>query len=193
MGGGYDMNEEMNFIQVTSLGHMAEIGTGSSNTNEGLSKGAYPFYVRSQEVRYKNEYEYDETAIITSGDGVGVGKVFHYVDGKYALHQRAYRIHVTSDKLLPKFLFHYMRSKFPGYIEAASFHSSVTSIRRPMLTEFPVPVLPLSEQEKVVNLLDRFEKYCGSLSEGLPAEIEARKKQYEYYRDKLLDFKEKKV
>ena len=192
-GGGYTMNEEMNFIHVTSLGGVAEVGTGSSNTNEGLANGMYPFFVRSQEVRYKNEYEFDETAIITSGDGVGVGKVFHYVDGKYALHQRAYRIHVTYEKILPKFLFHYMRSKFPGYIEAASFHSSVTSIRRPMLTGFPIPVLPLCEQEKIVNLLDRFEKYCGSLSEGLPAEIEARRKQYEYYRDKLLDFKEKKV
>ena len=156
------MNEEMNFIHVTSLGGVAEVGTGSSNTNEGLANGMYPFFVRSQEVRYKNEYEFDETAIITSGDGVGVGKVFHYVDGKYALHQRAYRIHVTYEKILPKFLFHYMRSKFPGYIEAASFHSSVTSIRRPMLTGFPIPVLPLCEQEKIVNLLERFEKYSGS-------------------------------
>jgi len=42
-----------------------------------LSEGEYPFFVRSQEVRYKNTYEYDETAIITSGDGVGVGKIFH--------------------------------------------------------------------------------------------------------------------
>ena len=74
------------------MSEIAEIGTGSSNTNEELDNGLYPFFVRSQIVRFKNEYEYDETAIITSGDGVGVGKVFHFVQGKYALHQRAYRI-----------------------------------------------------------------------------------------------------
>ncbi len=185
------MSADLNFIQSISLGNIAEIGTGSSNTNEGHDEGLYPFFVRSQDVKYKNDYEYDETAIITSGDGVGVGKIFHYIEGKYALHQRAYRIHVTDSKVLPKFLFHYMRSKFPEYIEAASFHSSVTSIRRPMLINFPVPLLSQGDQEGIVSILDQFEKYCGSLSDGLPAEIEARQKQYEYYRDKLLDFKEK--
>lgn len=185
------MNDELNFIHNLNLDSVAEIGTGSSNTNEGLSNGIYPFFVRSQEVRYKNEYEYDETAIITSGDGVGVGKIFHYVEGKYALHQRAYRIHVTDAKISPKFLFHYMRSKFPGYIGATSFHSSVTSIRRPMLLNFPIPVLPMDEQQKIVSLLDRFESYCEDISDGLPAEIAARQKQYEYYRDKLLSFKRK--
>ena len=96
---------------------IAEIGTGSSNTNEGLDDGLYPFFVRSREPRRKNEYEYDETAIITAGDGVGVGKVFHYVEGKYALHQRAYRIHITSPDVLPRYYFHYMRSAFLPYIE----------------------------------------------------------------------------
>ena len=53
-----------------------------------------------------------------------------------------------------------------------------------------IPVPPLEEQERIVNILDRFDKLCNDISEGLPAEIEARKKQYEYYRDKLLTFKE---
>ncbi len=70
--------------------------SGSSNTNEGLEEGLYPFFVRSQEPLRKNEYEYDETAIITAGDGVEVGKVFHYVEGEYALHQKAYRIHIMA-------------------------------------------------------------------------------------------------
>lgn len=70
-----------------------------------LENGKYPFFVRSQEVRRKDAFEYDETAIITLGDGVGVGKIFHYVEGKYALHQRAYRIHITDETVLPKFYF----------------------------------------------------------------------------------------
>ena len=52
-----------------------------------------------------------------------------------------------------------------------------------------IPVPPLEEQEHIVSILDRFDKLCNDISEGLPAEIEARQKQYEYYRDKLLTFK----
>lgn len=53
--------------------------------------------------------------------------------------------------------------------------------------KFPLP--SLEEQQRIVDILDRFDKLCNDISEGLPAEIEARQKQYEYYRDKLLTFK----
>ena len=53
-----------------------------------------------------------------------------------------------------------------------------------------LPIPPLQEQKRIVNILDRFHTLCNDLSAGLPAEIEARQKQYEYYRDKLLSFKE---
>ena len=176
-------------IKWLKLCDIADIGTGSSNTNEALEVGKYPFYVRSQDVKRKDTYEFDETAIITSGDGVGVGKIFHFVEGKYALHQRAYRIHITDENVLPKYFFYYMKATFLNYIEKNSFHSSVTSVRRPMLNNYLVPIPPLEEQERIVSILDRFDKLCNDLSEGLPAEIEARQKQYEYYRDKLLTFK----
>lgn len=168
----------------------AEIATGSSNTNEATDDGKYPFFVRSQESLLKDSYEYDETAIITAGDGVGVGKVFHFVEGKYALHQRAYRIHIISNDVMPKYFFYYMKSTFYDYISKAGFHSSVSSIRRPMLNDYPVPIPPIKEQERIVSILDRFDRLCNDISEGLPAEIEARRKQYEYYRDKLLSFEE---
>ena len=177
-------------VEWKRLGEIAEIGTGSSNTDEQLDEGKYPFFVRSQDVRWKNEYEYDETAIITSGDGVGVGKIFHYHEGKYALHQRAYRVHVFVDQVLPKYIFYYMKNGFLSYIQKNAFQSSVTSIRKPMLLNFPIPLPPLAEQERIVAILDRFDSLCNSLTEGLPAEIALRKKQYEYYRDKLLSFKE---
>lgn len=173
------------------LNEIAEIGTGSSNTQDELQNGLYPFFVRSQIVRWKNEYEFDETAIITSGDGVGVGKIFHYVEGKYALHQRAYRIHILDNAIIPKFFFYYMRSEFYNYITKNAFSSSVTSIRKPMLLNFPVPLPPLSEQQRIVSILDKFESLVNDLSEGLPAEIAAVQEQYEYYRNKLLTFKRK--
>ncbi len=56
-----------------------------------------------------------------------------------------------------------------------------------------IPVLPLKEQERIVSILDRFDTLCHDISAGLPAEIEARRKQYEYYRDRLLSFERKKL
>ena len=172
------------------LCEIADISTGNSNTNEAVEDGKYPFFVRSQEPLRKNDFEYDEAAIITAGDGVGVGKVYHYIEGKYALHQRAYRIHINTPEVVPKYYFHYMKAKFLPYIQKTMFQSSVASIRRPMLNAFPVPVPPLDVQNRIVNVLDNFEKICADLNIGLPAEIEARQKQYEYYRDKLLTFAE---
>ena len=172
------------------LCEIADISTGNSNTNEAVEDGKYPFFVRSQEPLRKNDFEYDEAAIITAGDGVGVGKVYHYIEGKYALHQRAYRIHINTPEVVPKYYFHYMKAKFLPYIQKTMFQSSVASIRRPMLNAFPVPVPSLDVQNRIVKVLDNFEKICSDLNIGLPAEIEARQKQYEYYRDKLLTFAE---
>lgn len=181
-GGGYAS------VTWMKMSEICEIGTGSSNTQDELSVGLYPFFVRSQTVRRKNEYEFDETAIITSGDGVGVGKIFHYVEGKYALHQRAYRLHVTHENLIPKFLFHYMRCNFYNYITQNAYTSSVTSIRKPMLLNFPIPIPSLEAQRHIINILDKFEALTSDLSQGLPAEIAAIQEQYEYYRNKLLTF-----
>ena len=169
-------------VEYCQLSTLADISTGSHNTNEELDDGAYPFFVRSQDVRRLNTYDYDETAIITSGDGVGVGKIFHYISGKYALHQRAYRIHIIDDRIMSEFFFHYMKATFFEYIQKTAVNSSVTSVRRPMLNKYPVPVPPLEVQREIVQILDNFT----SLIAELQAELQARKKQYEYYRDSLL-------
>lgn len=73
----------------------------------------------------------------------------------------------------------------------SSVSSSVVSIRRPMMVDFPIPIPSLEEQQKIASILDRFDTLVNDLSQGLPAEIEARKQQYEYYRDRLLTFKRK--
>ena len=171
-------------VEMKKLSCIAEIGTGSSNTQDELEKGKYPFFVRSQIVRWKNEYEFDETAIITSGDGVGVGKVLHYYEGKYALHQRAYRIHVLVDDFVPKFLFYFMQKDFYNYIMLNAYAASVTSVRKPMLLNYPIPVPSLQEQQRIVSILDTFEASI----QNLEAQLSQREKQYEYYRNKLLTF-----
>ncbi len=66
--------------------------------------------------------------------------------------------------------------------------TKVIEVSPEKLSRIKIPVPPLSEQARIVSILDRFDALCNDLSSGLPAEIEARKKQYEYYRDKLLTF-----
>ena len=88
----------------------------------------------------------------------------------------------------PRFVYHCLKSHFYAYIQRASVSSSVTSLRRPMFLDFPIPAPSLTEQARIVVILDKFDALTESLTEGLPREIELRQKQYEYYRDLLLSF-----
>lgn len=176
-------------VEYKKLGEVCKLGTGSHNTQDGLTEGQYPFYTRGSEVLYLNDYDYDETAIITAGDGAGVGKVFHFVKGKYALHQRAYRIVPNEKEVLPRFVYYYIGATFYDYIMRNSVSSSVVSIRRPMMVNCPILVPPLAEQQRIVDILDRFYTLTNDITAGLPAEIEARQNQYEFYRNRLLSFK----
>ena len=180
-------------VEVVKLGELAHIATGGRNTSDAVEDGAYPFYVRSQVPLSLNEYDFDESAVLTAGDGVGVGRVFHHVEGKYALHQRAYRIVPNLELLSSKYLYHVMVSQFGRYLESTVFHSSVTSVRKPMLERFPVAVPPMEEQDRVADVLDRFDALVNDITSGLPAEIAARRAQCEHYRDRLLSFPEKAV
>lgn len=174
-------------VEWKTLGEVATIGTGSHDTQDAIDNGDYTFYARGREPLRLNAFDFDETAIITAGDGAGVGKVFHYAQGKYALHQRAYRI-VPHELMESRFVYHYIASYFYKYIQTASVSSSVTSLRRPMFLKFPIPVPSLVEQARIVDILDKFDALTNSITEGLPREIELRQQQYEYYRDLLLSF-----
>lgn len=174
-------------VEWKKLEEVAVIGTGSHDTQDAIEDGKYIFYARGRDPLKLNVFDFDETAIITAGDGAGVGKVFHYAQGKYALHQRAYRI-VPKQMTNPRFVYHYIASYFYSYIQKASVSSSVTSLRRPMFLNFPIPVPSIEEQDRIVAILDKFDSLANSITEGLPREIELRQKQYAYYRDLLLSF-----
>ena len=168
-------------VEWKRLGEFTEVGTGSSNTNEQVEDGLYPFYVRSKSIKRNNKYEFDDESIVIPGEG-GVGDVFHYVNGKYALHQRAYRIHLTEDSISTKFIYYYMVNNFKKYILRNAVQATVLSIRKPKIENFYVPIPSLEIQEKIVKTLDKFTKYVTELQ----TELQFRLKQYEYYRDMFL-------
>jgi type I restriction enzyme S subunit len=171
------------------LGDIAKIGTGSHDTKDAVVDGEYVFYARGRQPLRLDSFDFDEQAIITAGDGVGVGKVFHFADGKYALHQRAYRI-VPNENVDARYIYHHLVADFARYLERTSVHASVTSLRRPMFLRYPVVLPPIELQRRISRILDNFESLTNDLAIGIPAELEARGKQYEHYRDRLLTFEE---
>ncbi len=168
-------------VEWKKLGDVCEIGTGKSNTNQQVENGKYPFYVRSKDIKRIDEYEFDEEAIIIPGEG-GIGEIYHYINGKYALHQRAYRIHVLKDYIKSKYVYYYMQAYFYNFILKSAVGSTVSSIRKGMIENFEIPIPSLKTQERIVKILDTMVDHFTQLE----AELEARNKQYEYYRDKLL-------
>jgi len=174
-------------VEFVPLKQIAEVGTGSSDRVNAVEDGKYPFYVRSKTIYRSNRYLFDEESIVIPGEG-GIGDIFHYVNGKYDLHQRAYRIHFIDRLVDTKFAYHYLSANFKKFILMKAVNATVTSIRKPMIQDFPFPLPPLPVQQEIVRILDSFTESTAELRVELETELEARQKQYEYYRDKLLTF-----
>lgn len=137
---------------VRRLRYMCNIATGNQDTQDNDPGGQYPFYVRSPIVEKSNKYTFEGPAILMSGDGVGAGRIFHMVDGKYGCHQRVYSIQDIRG-IDRRMLFHYMSNLFWIMIETANSKSTVDSVRLNMLQDFPVLVPPKEEQEKLSRCL----------------------------------------
>ncbi len=97
------------------------------------------------------------------------------------------------ESYIPDFLYHLLKSDSVQtfWTQNAGQGGAVSNLNADIIRKTPVPVPPIELQEKIVAILDRFETLVNDLTNGLPAEIAAVKEQYEYYRDKLLTFKEK--
>ena len=130
---------------------MCSISTGNKNTQDKIDDGIYPFYVRSQTVERINSWTFDGEAILTAGDGVGVGKVFHHTYGKIGVHQRVY---ILSDfKCDANYLFHFFSSKFYNRVKRMSAKNSVDSVRKEMITDMSLSLPSHQEQVKIGHLL----------------------------------------
>ncbi len=169
------------WVEWKSLGEVAEIWTWKSNWNEAIEDWEFPFFVRSKFVKYLNSYEFDEEAIIIPWEW-WIWEIFHYINWKYALHQRAYRIHILEKSISTKFVYYFMKNFFKDFIYKMAVNATVTSIRKPMIEKFKIPIPPLEIQKEIVRILDAFT----SLQVELQAELQARKKQYNYYLNDLL-------
>ena len=160
---------------------IASITTGSKNTQDRIDDGTFPFFVRSQTVERINSYSFDGEAVLTAGDGVGTGKIFHYINGKFDFHQRVYKISGFSDRLVGYYFYIYFSNKFYGRIMAMTAKSSVDSVRREMIADMLVP-LPrdaeqraiaavLSDMEAELTLLEAKRDKVGAIKQGMMQEL----------------------
>ena len=148
---------------------IAVVTTGDKDTQDKVDNGKYPFFVRSQTVERINSYSYDGEAILTSGDGVGVGKNFHYIIGKFDFHQRVYCIYNFSEFVEGSFVFLYFSEFFHKRVTQLSAKNSVDSVRMTMITEMPIKIPNIAEQRKIAACLSSFEELISAQAKKLEA------------------------
>ena len=129
---------------------VCSIGTGKSNTQDQVDDGKYPFYIRSDVPVRSNKYLYDCEAVITIGDG-NIGKVFHYVNDKFDLHQRCYKMTDFKD-IWGKYFFYYFSTKFYDRAMKMTAKATVDSVRLEMISEMDIKKPPqISEQKQIAE------------------------------------------
>ena len=120
-----------------------------------------------------------------------IGEAAFVRDAKKFYGQNIYLVRLDTTKVNKKYYYYYLTSpSVKNSLIAKKNASSQGYIKAGGIENLEIPIPKLEIQNKIVEILDRFDSLCNDISIGLPAEIAARQKQYEYYRDKLLSFKE---
>lgn len=158
---------EWNLIR---LKYLCNIQTGDSDTQEADPDGEYSFYVRSPIIEKSNSYTFDGEGILMAGDGAGAGRIFHHAYGKYAVHQRVYRLS-NFKNINSNILFYYLQNLFCKQMDKGSAQSTVPSVRLPMLLNFNICIPPECEQERIADYLDSKCTEIDNLSEEIQSEI----------------------
>jgi type I restriction enzyme S subunit len=137
--------------EIQRLGHLCRIKTGKKDVNEGNPDGAYPFFTCAASHTFSDSYSFDTEALLVAGNG-DVGKVSYY-HGKFEAYQRTY---VLSDfsGVLPRYLYLILDGKLRDTVSKQKLGNTMPYIKMGMLTEFPVPIPPLPEQQRIVGILD---------------------------------------
>ena len=170
---------------------VSSISRGKRVTKKDLNENnEFPVYQNSlAPMGYYKDYNYEKnkTYIISAG---AAGKIGFCKENFWAADDCL--VVYNLKEVLDKYVYYYLLVK-QDYIKANVRKASIPRLSREIIKNIEIPIPSLERQEEIVNILDKLDKLCNDISEGLPAEIEARQKQYEYYRDKLLTFKELKV
>ncbi|GHP31026.1 hypothetical protein VN0212_05420 [Helicobacter pylori] len=176
-------------VEFRKLGEVINILKGKQLNKELLlDYGEYPvmnggIYASG----YWNEYNTDYPKIIISQGGASAGYV-NYMTSKFWAGAHCYAIELNSEKLNYKFLYYFLKNS-QTILMKSQFGASIPALNKADIETLTIPIPPLEVQQEIVKILDQFSILTTDLLAGIPAEIKARKKQYEYYREKLLTFK----
>jgi len=151
-----------------------------------LQAGNIPVYGSGGIITYVNQYIYDKPTVLIPRKG-SIDKLY-YVDEPFWNVDTIFYTDINCDKVIPKYVYYCLQMEHLKQYNTAGGVPSLTQI---VLNKLKIPIPPLPIQKRIVSILDFFDALRYSISSGLPAEIEARRKQYEYYRDKLLTFPKK--
>lgn len=160
-------------------------------TKNNRSAGIYPYYGASGIVDYVEDFIFDGDYLLVSEDGANLEMrtmpIAFSISGKNWVNNHAHILkfeNITTQKYVQYYI---------EYMDITMYLSkgSMPKLTQVQLKSIKLPIPPLSEQQRIVSILDRFEALTTDLQSGLPAEIEARRKQYEYYREQILTFKRK--
>ncbi|MBH0273029.1 restriction endonuclease subunit S [Helicobacter pylori] len=176
-------------VEFRKLGEVINILKGKQLNKELLlDYGKYPvmnggIYASG----YWNEYNTDYPKIIISQGGASAGYV-NYMTSKFWAGAHCYTIELNSEKLNYKFLYYFLKNS-QTILMKSQFGAGIPALNKADIETLTIPIPPLEIQQEIVTILDQFSTLTTDLLAGIPAEIKARKKQYEYYREKLLTFK----
>ncbi|MGN8505590.1 restriction endonuclease subunit S [Helicobacter pylori] len=176
-------------VEFRKLGEVINILKGKQLNKELLlDYGEYPVMNGGIHASgYWNEYNTDYPKIIISQGGASAGYV-NYMTSKFWAGAHCYAIELNSEKLNYKFLYYFLKNS-QTILMKSQFGAGIPALNKVDIETLTIPIPPLEIQQEIVKILDQFSLLTTDLLAGIPAEIEARKKQYEYYREKLLAFK----
>lgn len=153
--------------ELEKIGSLLSITTGGKNTQDKIADGNYPFFVRSQTVEKINSFSFDCEGVLTAGDGVGTGKIFHYINGKFDFHQRVYLMFNFSDRLDGYFFYIFFSNNFYDRIMSMTAKSSVDSVRREMIADMVMLLPPKAEQIAIASILFNMDSELTALEQKL--------------------------